>query len=240
MSGYEVCNNLRAENSLYDLPVIMLTAKNQPQDIVVGFDMGANDYLIKPFEKSELLARVRTLVSLKKSVREAIDNAKLANTDALTGINNRRFLFEQANKEFEIAKEANLDLSLIMIDIDHFKKFNDTYGHDCGDEVIKLVARGILKCCRELDTVGRYGGEEFSVLLPNTKLDIALTIAEKTRRYIEQKKYHSEKHGDLQCTISIGIASFNQNLASVEDLFKDADNKLYAAKQNGRNRVEIA
>ena len=122
----------------------------------------------------------------------------------------------------------------------HFKKFNDTYGHDCGDEVIKLVARGILKCCRELDTVGRYGGEEFSVLLPNTKLDIALTIAEKTRRYIEQKKYHSEKHGDLQCTISIGIASFNQNLASVEDLFKDADNKLYAAKQNGRNRVEIA
>ncbi|MBK6608237.1 MAG: diguanylate cyclase [Leptospiraceae bacterium] len=240
MSGYEVCNNLRAENSLYDLPVIMLTAKNQPQDIVVGFDMGANDYLIKPFEKSELLARVRTLVSLKKSVREAIDNAKLANTDALTGLNNRRFLFEQANKEFEIAKEGNLDLSLMMIDIDHFKKFNDTYGHDCGDEVIKLVARGILKCCRELDIVGRYGGEEFSVLLPNTKLDIALTIAEKTRNYIEQKKYHSEKHGDLQCTISIGIASFNQNLVRVEDLFKDADNKLYAAKQNGRNRIEIA
>ncbi len=238
MSGYEVCNALRAENSLYDLPVIMLTAKNQPEDIVVGFDMGANDYLIKPFEKSELLARVKTLVYLKLSVREAIDNAKLANTDALTGLNNRRFLFEQANKEFEIAKKASLDLSLMMIDIDHFKKFNDTYGHDMGDEVIKLVARGILKSCRELDTVGRYGGEEFSVLLPNTDLALAETVAEKIRAYIEQKTYHSEKHGDLKCTISIGISTLNKNFSKVEDLFKDADNKLYTAKANGRNRVE--
>ena len=239
MSGYEVCNTLRAENSLYDLPVIMLTAKNQPQDIVVGFDMGANDYLIKPFEKSELLARVKTLVSLKISVREAIDNAKLANTDALTGLNNRRFLFEQANKEFGIARRDNLDLSLMMIDIDHFKKFNDTYGHDMGDEVIKLVAREILKSCRELDTVGRYGGEEFSVLLPDTNLEFAYTVAEKIRSYIEQKIYHSEKYGDLKCTISIGIASLNQNFNRVEDLFKDADNKLYTAKKNGRNRIEI-
>ncbi len=239
MSGYEVCNSLRAENSLYDLPVIMLTAKNQPEDIVVGFDMGANDYLIKPFEKSELLARVKTLVSLKISVREAIDNAKLANTDALTGLNNRRFLFEQANKEFEIARQANLDLSLMMIDIDHFKKFNDTYGHDMGDEVIKLVARGILKSCRELDTVGRYGGEEFSVVLPKTNLELAYVVAEKIRSYIEQKIYHSEKYGDLKCTISIGLASLNQNFKKVEDLFKDADNKLYTAKEKGRNRIEI-
>jgi diguanylate cyclase (GGDEF)-like protein len=239
MSGYEVCNTLRSENSLYDLPVIMLTAKNQPQDIVVGFDIGANDYLIKPFEKSELLARVKTLVSLKISVRDAIDNAKLANTDALTGLNNRRFLFEQANKEYEIAKQANLDLSLMMIDIDHFKKFNDTYGHDMGDEVIKLVARGILKSSRELDTVGRYGGEEFSVLLPNTNLESAYAVAEKIRAYIEQKNYHSEKYGDLKCTISIGVASLNPNFSRVEDLFKDADNKLCTAKEKGRNRVEI-
>ncbi len=240
MSGYEVCNTLRSENSLYDLPVIMLTAKNQPQDIVVGFDMGANDYLIKPFEKSELLARVKTLVSLKISVRNAIDSAKLANTDALTGLNNRRFLFEQANKDFEFAKQNNTDFSLMMIDIDHFKKFNDTYGHDTGDEIIKIVARGILKSCRDLDTVGRYGGEEFSVLLPNTNIETASSAAEKIRAYIEQKTYHSEKYGDLKCTISIGIASLNEKFVRVEDLFKDADNKLYTAKANGRNRIETA
>lgn len=239
MSGYEVCNTLRSENSLYDLPVIMLTAKNQPEDIVVGFNMGANDYLIKPFEKSELLARVKTLVSLKLSVREAIDNAKLANTDALTGLNNRRYLFQQANKEFDLAKADNSNLSLLMLDIDHFKKFNDTYGHDTGDEMIKLVAKGILKSCRDLGIVGRYGGEEFSVLLPNTNLELASNIAEKIRTYIEKKIYHSEKYGDLRCTVSIGVSSLNKNILKIEELFKDADNKLYAAKAKGRNRVEF-
>lgn len=239
MSGYEVCNNLREVKSIYDLPVIMLTAKNQPQDIVVGFDMGANDYLVKPFEKTELLARVKTLVSLKMSVRDAIENAKLANTDMLTGLDNRRYLFEQANHEFDLAKGSNKNLSLLMLDIDHFKKFNDTYGHDTGDEIIKMVARGLRKATRELDIIGRYGGEEFTVILPNTDSVEAMAVAENIRKTIEQRTYISEKYGELKCTISIGVAVLSKHSYKIQDLFKMADNNLYTAKRNGRNRVEI-
>ncbi|MCX7711392.1 MAG: diguanylate cyclase [Clostridia bacterium] len=238
MSGYEVCKILREKYSAFDLPVLLLTAKNQPQDIVVGFDVGANDYIVKPFEKYELLARVKTLLSLKKSVKEAIDNARLANIDGLTGLNNRRNLFNLAAREFSAAKRYKRNLSVLMLDIDHFKQFNDTYGHDTGDEILKLVASTIQASARGSDIVGRYGGEEFSVVLPETDLEGARIVAERIRFAVEALRMKNDTFGELQCTLSIGVACCQDEAASLEDLFKIADHMLYKAKESGRNRVE--
>ncbi len=245
MSGYEVCKKLREKHSLYDLPVILLTAKNQVKDMVAGFNVGANDYLIKPFEKNELTARVKTLVSLKQAVNSAIENAKLfgeakklADVDPLTDINNRRRMFELARQEYDFAVSNNGDMSVLMLDIDYFKNINDTYGHDVGDIIIKNVANIIYRSLRVSDIVGRYGGEEFAVILPGTALPTALIVADKIRRAIEASAYTIKDIKPLSCTVSIGVAGYSKNISDIEQLFKIADSMLYKAKHSGRNRVE--
>ena len=245
MSGYEVCKKIREVSSIYDMPVIMLTAKNHPQDIVVGFDVGANDYITKPFEKNELLARVKTMLSLKSAVKTAIENAKmfgeaksLANMDGLTGLNNRRHLFELAKIEWDNSRSKQKSLSVLMMDIDNFKKFNDVYGHDIGDKILKLVAETIFKAVRGIDIVGRYGGEEFAVILPDTQIVAARLTAERIRKAVESQCLSVDKFDDLKCSVSIGVASLDDNATELEQLFKNADNMLYKAKESGRNRVK--
>ncbi len=238
MSGYDVCKKLRNEKTSFDLPIILLTARSQPQDIVVGFQVGANDYITKPFEKTELIARVNTLLSLKKSVKEAIENARLANIDELTGLYNRRHLFELAAREFEATRRYSRNLTVMMMDIDHFKKFNDTYGHSVGDEILKLVAKAIASNVRNCDIVGRYGGEEFNVILPETDIEGATIVAERIRQAVEDRRLGTEKSEELKCTISIGLARYGKE-NNIEELIKKADDMLYLAKEGGRNRVAL-
>lgn len=237
MSGYEVCKQIRKHNTIYELPVIMLTAKNQSGDISTAFSLGANDYIIKPFDKNELLSRIKTQLTLKNAVKTAIDNAYFANIDGLTGLNNRRCLYELAEKEFLASKANASSLSVIMLDIDFFKQFNDTYGHDVGDEVLKNVASNIKKLLKEQYIAGRYGGEEFVIILPNTDLGQAVISAENLRLTIENMKINIKNKKQINCTISLGVATINENFNNIDDLIKAADIMLYKAKENGRNMV---
>ena len=404
MSGYEVCRKIRQEHSLFELPILMLTAKNQLQDIVLGFQSGANDYLSKPFDKAELLARVRTLLSLKRAVTSAIQNEKLfenekhkrimeqtllevtnaitstldlkevlvrvleamshfirfskslvvlnenerfevavvggdnsgafregmnldvssdaflkevvaserpvlgdgidsslqgwqgdgemlagvpiiyrgallgiivlayreenlsrellftlagqagvaiqnarmfskinvmATTDGLTGLYNRRYFFELVEKEFAKYKRYGDALTACMIDIDHFKRVNDTYGHAAGDEVLRHLARKFNEMFREYDIIGRYGGEEFAVVFPGTSLDGAARIMERIRSSIENTPLKSEEFGEIPYTLSIGISEFTKDSKDVQGVFEEADKGLYEAKSTGRNRVVV-
>lgn len=237
LSGYEVCRILRKTYSNYELPILILTAKNQPHDIITGFEVGANDYLTKPFEKSEMLARVKTLLELKKSVAEAIENAVLANTDVLTDLDSRRHLFNRGYSLFETAKRASTDLSVLMMDIDHLKRINDLHGHDIGDEVIKAIALNIRASLRENDIVGRYGGEEFTAILPDTDEAEAIVVAERVLEAVRSIDIRS-KGVRIDSSISIGLATLAIH-DSLESLIRAADNKLYEAKRNGRNRFEF-
>jgi diguanylate cyclase (GGDEF)-like protein len=403
MSGYEVCRRLRERYSLFELPILMLTAKNQIQDSVLGFQSGANDYVQKPFDKDELMARVRTLLSLKRAVRTAIESEKqfenekqkrmfeetlrevtraitstldlkevlgnilhalaqfidfdrsavllcegkdfvirandgydavrlpegmaidlaqdefidrvrlsrkavidntfktcfleghdgermlagvpiiyqgdllgvivmncrnaavsdellftlagqagiaiqnarlferintMATTDGLTGLNNRRHFFELADREFVRYKRYGAPLSVFMIDIDHFKRINDVYGHATGDQVLRHLARKLMELVRNSDVVGRYGGEEFVAILPETRLETAAEIAERVRETIENDAVHTEA-GDIKYTLSIGVGAFTQDVQTVDAVLDAADKGLYEAKAAGRNRVVV-
>lgn len=237
MSGYEVCKIIRKNNTMYELPIIILTAKNQPEDITTAFNLGANDYIIKPFDKNELLSKIKTQLTLKNAVKTAIDNAYLANIDVLTGLNNRRCLYELGKKEFSDSKINNSFLSVIMLDIDFFKQFNDKYGHDVGDSVLKNVASNIKKVLKEQHIAGRYGGEEFLIILPNTNLKQAVTYAENLRISIENMKINIKIQKQINCTISLGVATTSPNFNNIDDLIKAADIMLYKAKESGRNIV---
>jgi diguanylate cyclase (GGDEF)-like protein len=404
MSGYDVCRRLREKYSLFQLPILMLTAKNQVQDVVLGFQSGANDYVQKPFDKEELLARVRTLLSLKQAVNNAIETEKqfenekqkrvfeetlrnvtraitstldlkevlgkileamsyfisfdksavllseggdfvvkagdgydtaqvaegarfdiagdefieritqsrravisndletrflegngegsilagipiiyrdellgvivmncrnenlsetllftlagqagvaiqnarlfekinaMATTDGLTGLNNRRHFFDLAEREFVRDKRYGSPFSVFMIDIDHFKKINDSYGHAVGDMVLAHLAQRLKVLVRESDIVGRYGGEEFAVFLPETALKIAAAVAERIRREIENDAVHTEQSGDIGFTLSIGVSAFTEGVKNVAEIFETADKGLYEAKKAGRNRVMV-
>ncbi|MDR3210862.1 MAG: diguanylate cyclase [Planctomycetota bacterium] len=404
MTGYEVCRELREKYSLFELPILMLTAKNQIQDIVLGFQSGANDYLQKPFDKVELLARVKTLLSLKFAVTSAINNEKqfenekqkrifgqtmlevtnaitstldlkevlvkildvmaqfiefdksavllnedgkfivkddngfatdeffegaaidavhdqflnkiiqtketvisndlrtsllseiqdgkvlagipinyrdsllgiiiiycrdkiisnellvtlagqagvaiqnarlfakinaMATTDGLTGLNNRRHFFELAEKEFTKFKRNGNPLSVCMIDIDHFKSINDNYGHAIGDLVLQQLAVKLTGLLREYDIVGRYGGEEFAIILPETPLEVAASIAERIRVAIETMAVTTAEFGDIKFTLSIGVSMFTAEAKAAAAVFAVADKGLYEAKETGRNKVVV-
>ena len=403
MSGYEVCRHLRERYSLFELPILMLTAKNQIQDIVLGFQSGANDYVQKPFDKDELIARVRTLLSLKRAVTTAIETEKqfenekqkrmfeetlrevtraitstldlkevlgkileamaqfinfdksavllsedddfvikanngydaatlaegtaidaaqdeligrivqkrepvigekmetrflegagdgvlagipiiyqgnllgiivlncktgnisdeltftlagqagiaiqnarlferinaMATTDGLTGLNNRRHFFDLAEREFVRYKRYGAPLSVFMIDVDHFKRINDVHGHAVGDQVLMHLAKKLKGLVRDSDIVGRYGGEEFAVILPETKLDTAAGIAERVRKAIENDAVRAEEIEDLKYTLSLGVSTFTRDVRSVAAVFKAADEALYEAKSLGRNRIAV-
>lgn len=236
LSGYEVCKIIRRKYSRHELPILILTARNQPKDIVTGLSVGANDYLTKPFQKAEMLSRVRTLLELKKSVEDAIQSALLANTDVLTKIGNRRHLYEKGYELFEKAVLDKKHISVLMLDIDYLKTINDSYGHNIGDKAIRAVAKGIRDVIREIDVVGRYGGEEFVAILPNTDKTYAIEIANRILNKIRSLRITTDKDIKIKITVSIGVASLS-NHKDLDDLIKEADQYLYCAKNEGRNRV---
>lgn len=260
MNGYNLCHKIKQDESLSHIPVILLTAKTELSMKIKGYEYGADAYIGKPFNTKEFIAKVYSLLRVRKRQKNLLEentiileekerfkeiNAKLmeinheldkySRTDVLTGLSNRRDFTEKINYEVARVSRSKEIFSVLMCDIDFFKKVNDTYGHDCGDYVLIFVADIFRNTLRDQDIIARYGGEEFIVLLPNTQLRGAKEIAEKLRMRLssEKIKYNGET---FRITISIGVSVFDDYL-TVDECIKLADESLYIAKEAGRNQV---
>lgn len=248
MDGLEVVKRLKADRNLPFIPVIMQTALDSTERMVAGLEAGADDYVTKPINFQELEARVRSLLRIKKLQQEVADREKelsqmndkllhISMTDGLTGVDNRRALEQRLHEMFEHSLRLHEPIACVMCDIDHFKRVNDTYGHAAGDAVLKQFAEILKDAAREIDRVGRYGGEEFLLLLPGTVLDSAVTFAERVRQLVEENTFSFEG-GTLKRTVSLGVASWpHPKIQGREGMLKAADDALYVAKEMGRNRV---
>lgn len=241
IDGMEVARRIKADESLPFIPIIMQTALDTVEHKVEGLGAGADDYVTKPINFAELEARVKSMLRIKvlqdELARANDELRRMAVTDALTGLHNRRNVEELFHDMFEHSVRLHEPLACAMFDLDHFKSVNDTHGHQVGDTVLQQLA-GILKAsAREIDRVGRYGGEEFIILLPGTVLDAAVTFAERTRQQVESHTFTFEG-GSLRRTLSCGVAAFpHPRIGHREALVKAADDALYVAKELGRNRV---
>ena len=247
--GQEICRFIKRDEATRDIPIIMLTAKSQLQDKVMGLNIGADDYLPKPFNEEELLARINAFLRIKslqdelKGKNQQLEGLLkqveiMAITDAVTGLFNRRHFTELFDKEFARAMRFNSPLSCMMVDIDHFKQVNDTYGHQTGDSVLQEISLILQENLRQIEIAARYGGEEFVLFLPETPLSEAMKPA---RRLLERVATHHFKglEPDKIVTISIGVAGLPDPLVKAkEDLIRCADYALYKAKRGGRNRIE--
>jgi diguanylate cyclase (GGDEF)-like protein len=238
--GYEVLAELKTDPILRDTPVVFLTAKTGQDDVNRGLAMGAHDYLRKPFEPTELAARVRAAIRVKLLQDELrARNAVLelmARTDVLTGLHNRRHLTDHLRQAAALAHRQGTPIGVLMIDIDHFKIVNDRLGHEAGDAVLRRVSLAIQSSVRVCDTVGRWGGEEFIAVLPNADIDGAREVAERVRSAVEAGGRFDDS--GLRTTVSVGCASGTG--ADIEELLRAADAALYDAKMAGRNRVACA
>ncbi len=231
--GFEVCSDLKADSMTRDIPIIFLSGAVSTKDKIRGLELGATDYITKPFEPAELVARVRASLRTKELVDLL---SKKAMIDGLTGLWNRNYLDAHVTIELSSARRTNQPLSCIMADTDCFKLINDTYGHSFGDDVLRAIASIFSEHCRAEDIICRYGGEEFTILLPNTSLARATELAERVRRAIEAHPfvYRAER---VRITCSFGVAFLP---ASIPPLILElADRALYNAKHSGRNRVEF-
>jgi len=242
IDGFKFLNMIKARPDLQDVPVIILTGMNDRDLKIKGLEQGASDYITKPFDPEELVARVKIHLKIKhlqddlKRTNELL--LELSNTDHLTGLFNRRYLMEALEKEFQRSLRKGGNLSLIILDIDHFKQVNDTYGHLQGDVVLNKVALQLQKELRSYDIAARYGGEEFVALLPDAMLKEALFVAERVRQSVQGTKFNGAL-APLSITVSMGIATLPTPDGTTVDAFiKMADDALYRAKANGRNRVE--
>ncbi|MGB4599098.1 MAG: diguanylate cyclase [Trichlorobacter sp.] len=237
MDGYEVCRALKANALLQDIPIIFITSMRQQEDEVIGLELGAVDYITKPFNPAIVRLRVRNQIELKRQ-RDLL--ARLSNLDGLTGIPNRRALDANLDREWRRCQRSHKPLSLIMSDIDHFKNYNDTYGHLTGDDCLKTVSstlQNILE--RPGDLLARYGGEEFIALLPETDAHGAQLVAGKMLQAITNLALpHAGIQPLEQVSISIGVATIlPKRAASSTRLMEAADQALYQSKQAGRNRI---
>jgi len=244
MHGPELIRKIRSANFPYYTYIILLTARTAHQDVVDGLRSGADDYLVKPFDSEELRARLsiaERILGLEAKLRETLDQMRaLALKDSLTGILNRRAIFETAENELERANRENTSLSILMADLDHFKLINDRFGHAAGDLALRLAVETIVKNLRPYDQVGRWGGEEFLIVLPNTETEEAFQIAERLRLTIERAEMNLGEGDALDLRMSLGVTSTSLgNNLNLDMLVKQADVALYLAKNNGRNQVQI-
>ena len=242
ISGIDACRMLKSTTQGSFLPVILLTARSDTDSRVEGLRIGADDYICKPFDERELLARVANMIRIKQmhdevaKARERLE--RLAIRDELTGLYNYRYLQSRLTEEFKRAERYREPLSCAMLDIDHFKTFNDRYGHDVGDRVLAAVAQRLTEAVREVDVVARYGGEEFLLVLPSTHLAGALTVADRVWRAIGERPFESASGMSEPITISIGVALYPSRGVTTRDaLLKSADRALYRAKDEGRDRI---
>jgi len=237
INGLDLCKKIREdnyneENKEYTY-VILLTAKDQQKDLIKGFSAGADDYIIKPFNRHELKARLKTgkrIINLQRQLKEQADR------DGLTGLWNRKRMFKLLEKEINRAQRENKSLATIMVDVDNFKKINDNYGHHCGDAVLLEISSRFQKCVRNYDEICRYGGDELFVILPNCNMEMTQRIAERLRQSVSEKKIQTDL-GALDITISLGGVSSESFLSKFfpETLVIASDEALLKAKHNGRN-----
>ena len=232
MDGYEVCRHLKADDSTRQIPVIFVTGKDQAQDEELGLSLGAVDYITKPYSPAIVEARIVTHITLKQQSDEL---RRLALHDQLTGLYNRHFLIDVAAKHISQAYRHKQALSVLMIDIDHFKAVNDEHGHSVGDAVLREVAAIFKQKSRSEDIVARFGGEEFVILLDNCDLVNGAQKAELLRASLTESPIEG-----LSISASFGLAQLADNDETFSAFLHRADEAVYKAKSKGRNRVELA
>ncbi len=242
LDGIDCCRLIKSMTQESFLPVILLTAKSDPKSRVEGLRIGADDYLGKPFDERELLARVRGMLRIKKmhdEVRGARERLEeLSVRDEMTGLYNYRYLTTRLGEEFKRAERYKDPLACVMIDLDHFKRVNDGHGHDVGDAVLREVAVRLRQAVREIDVVARYGGEEFLLILPSTHFSGALTVSDRVWRAMRESPMRGPSGVQLKVTLSAGVALYpSRDVRTKDDLLKAADRALYQAKDDGRDRV---
>jgi diguanylate cyclase (GGDEF)-like protein len=241
LSGLDSCRLIKTMTEDSFLPVMLLTAKRDTDSRVEGLRIGADDYVCKPFDERELLARVGGMLRIKQ-LHDDVQIAKkrlaqLAVQDELTGLYNYRYLHTRLAEEFKRAERYRDPLACAMIDIDHFKKFNDEHGHDVGDAVLAEVAHRLRGAVREIDVVARYGGEEFLLVLPSTHFSGALTVADRVWRAVGGVPLRKEGK-EYNITVSVGVALYpSRDVRTKDQLLKAADKALYQAKEDGRDRI---
>jgi two-component system, cell cycle response regulator len=248
MDGHEVARRIKEDDELPFIPIILVTALTEAEDVVQGLESGADDHISKPYNFRELEARVRAMLRIKR-LQDELDQKnrelelvnhrlkKLSITDGLTELFNHRHVHELLHDEFERTLRSADPLAVAMIDLDRFKQVNDTYGHPTGDVILYETARILRETAREIDMVGRYGGEEFVVILPGSDESAAGAFAERVRTAVE---HHVFRDGatEVRMTMSAGVAVFPfEGIETPETLLKRADAALYEAKRSGRNRV---
>jgi two-component system cell cycle response regulator len=240
--GLRLCSQLRSLPEGRNVPILVVVSDGDRRKLTQALEMGVNDYLTRPVDKNELVARVRTQLRKKRYADRLRHNVQLslemAITDQLTGLHNRRYMSRHLDSLLDSAKKNGRPLAFVIMDIDFFKAVNDSHGHDIGDEVLKEFAGRIAANVRGIDLACRYGGEEFVVVMPDTDVAFAYTIAERLRQSIETTPFQiSRAPHDLSLTISIGIAKSEGEGDTAEALLHRADQALYRAKRSGRNRV---
>lgn len=249
MNGNDICRWLKLNGDTKGIPIIMLTVKKALDDKVSSLEAGADGYLAKPYNEVELnvsiYAALRTkalqdeLKQRNKQTEELLTKVEfLAITDPLTGLYNRRFFDNVLKKELTEGKRYGQSVSCLMMDIDHFKRINDTFGHETGDSVLKEIAASLRTLLREVDTIARWGGEEFIVMMPHTDINGALVPASRILKAIADRIF--AKIPDEHITVSIGLACSGETQNTPDILVNAADLALYEAKKKGRNRIEVA
>jgi len=236
-----VCSQMRTLEQSRNLPIILMAEEADRPRVMRGLDLGVNDFIMRPIERNELAARVRTQIRRQRyavELRESVNHTlALAVTDELTGLYNRRYFDRHLTLMLDKAREQHRDMAVMLIDMDFFKAVNDTYGHDTGDAVLREFALRLRRNIRGVDLACRYGGEEFVVLMPDTDYRQAQGVAERVRMAVAERSFEIASGRGLTITISVGLALNESQVDSPEALLKRADVALYRAKREGRNRV---
>jgi len=233
LNGLELVRTIRANQEKFCVPIVMVTAVDETDVRWAALDAGANDFLSKPVNEMELIIRVRNMLSLRSYTLELKHQATI---DELTSAYNRRYFLEQAEKEMSRSRRYGSPLSLLMLDIDKFKHVNDSYGHAAGDMVLTKVSSICLSELRDVDFIGRLGGEEFSICLTDTPVNSASLVAERLRKSVETETFYTEQEC-IKVTISIGLTEATEGDPKFACALKRADQALYNAKKTGRNKV---
>ena len=239
--GLRLCSQVRSLDRTRRLPILTIVDTGENARLLRGLEMGVNDYLARPIEKNELQARVRTQIRRKQFSdylsNRIEENVEMAITDALTGLYNRHYMERHMTTLLREAKEKQKPLAILISDIDYFKSINDTYGHDIGDKVLREFADRLLKKSRGMDLICRYGGEEFIVIMPDTDLAKAHSVAERLRKSVADSSFYINNDLKIDITMSIGIAILENEVETSQTILSKADKALYKAKKDGRNRV---
>lgn len=243
--GLRLCSQLRSLERTRDVSVLLMGEAEDRTRILRGLEIGAHDFLVRPIDRNELLARVRTQVRRKRfteRLRDSVQSSmEMAVMDQLTGLHNRRYMDSRMATMFSESMLRARALSILVLDVDRFKSVNDGYGHDAGDEVLREFADRVRACTRGIDLVARMGGEEIVVVLPDTTSDAAHAVAERIRERVQHEPFAINRNTrSISVTVSIGVASRRAGDADPADVMKRADEALYRAKEGGRNRVMVA